>query len=376
MTSGQMAPRCRFRDLGFTIGELSPGPLNAITDVDGVQVGLSTLQTDAPVVARTGVTTIWPRSSDIWRDGVFGGFHSFNGYGEMTGLAWLAEQGVITEPIALTNSYSVGVVRDAICELAEIEMRPYAASLPLFVNFPVVSETYDGILNDIRAQAVTKEIAFEALRAASSGPVPEGNVGGGAGMICHEFKGGTGTSSRVTPEGFTVGVLVQANYGRREHLRIDGVPVGAHIGVDDVPSYHRELAGKGSVVVVIATDAPLIPIQCQRLARRATTGLAWSGGIGGNSSGDIFLAFSTANRLRRGEAAFDIRMISPGSMTPLFLAAAEATHEAIVNALCAAETMTGHEGATIHALPLDRLSEVMRVYRAAGEALRRGEGAP
>ena len=366
-----MSGRKRFRELGFSIGELPTGPLNAITDVDGVQVGFSTLVANTPVVARTGVTAIWPRSADIWRDGVFAGYHTFNGYGEMTGLPWLAEQGLITEPIALTNTYSVGIVRDAICEMASREMQGYAASLPLFVNMPVVAETYDGVLNDIQAQAVTREMVFEALQNARAGPVREGNVGGGTGMICHEFKGGTGTSSRLTPDGFTVGALVQTNYGRREHLRIDGVPVGAHIGVGEVPSHFRELAGMGSIIVVLATDAPLIPIQCQRLARRATTGLAWTGGIGGNSSGDIFLAFSTFNHVPRGEPAYEVRMLSPNAMTPLFLATAEATHEAVVNALCAAETMTGLAGATIHALPLDRLGEVMQAYRQAGEALRR-----
>ena len=357
-----MKERKRFRELGFTIGEMPTGSNNAITDVEGVLVGYSTLKADRPVVTRTGVTAIWPRSSDIWRDGVFAGIHSFNGYGEMTGIPWVAEQGIITEPIALTNTYSVGVVRDAICALAAREMSSYASSLPLFVNMPVVSETYDGILNDIHAQAVTEETALEALRNATSGPIAEGNVGGGTGMICHEFKGGTGTSSRVTPQGYTVGVLVQANYGRRELLRISGAPVGMHVGTDRVASHFRELAGAGSIVVVIATDAPLIPIQCQRLARRATTGLAWTGGIGGNSSGDIFLAFSTANHAPREDSAYEIKMIAPHTMTPLFLAAAEATHEAIVNALCAAETMIGYQDHVIQALPLDRLTEVMNSY--------------
>lgn len=364
-----METRSRYRELGFKIGTLPTGTYNAITDVDGVLVGYSTLLTDHPVVARTGVTAIWPRSSDIWYDGVFAGVHSFNGYGEMTGIPWILEQGLVTEPICLTNTYSVGVVRDAVCALAAREMESRVATVPLFVNMPVVSETYDGILNDIHAQTVTREMAFEALVSAGTGAVAEGNVGGGTGMICHEFKGGTGTSSRVTPEGYTVGVLVQANYGRREALRIEGAPVGTLIGIDHVPSHVRELAGAGSIVVVIATDAPLIPIQCQRLARRATIGLAWTGGIGSNSSGDIFLAFSTANHVRRGRELSTIQMLSPDTMTPLFLAAAEATHEAIVNALCAAETMSGFRESVIHALPLARLGEIMTAYTHLAESI-------
>ncbi len=357
--------RARLRDLGITVGTLPTGPLNAITDVAGVRVGYATLLRDTPSVVRTGVTAIWPRGPEIWADYVFAGWHSFNGNGEMTGLPWISEQGMVGAPICITNTYSVGVVRDAICALAVRDGASQAFHLP------VVAETYDGWLSDIASFAVTQELAFAALDSATAGPIAEGNVGGGTGMICHEFKGGTGTASRVVTEDgipYTVGALVQANYGMRDLLRVDGVPVGRAIGPDIVPA-HRSGAPQsgakpdGSIIVILATDAPLIPIQCQRLARRATTGLAWVGGIGANSSGDIFLAFATANHIGQNDKISTLRMLAPDAMTGLFRAAAEATEEAILNALTAAETMTGREGRTIHALPLDRLQAVMRQHR-------------
>jgi D-aminopeptidase len=351
--------RARLRDLGLTVGALPTGPLNAITDIAGVRVGYATLIRDAPTVVRTGVTAIWPRGPEIWTDYVFAGAHSFNGNGEMTGLAWIAEQGLIGAPICITNTYSVGVVRDAICALAVRDGASQAFHLP------VVAETYDGWLSDIASFAVTQELAFEALDSAKGGAIAEGNVGGGTGMICHEFKGGTGTASRVVTEdgvAYTVGALVQANYGMRDLLRVDGVPVGREIGPEVVPA-HRSAPRDGSIIVILATDAPLLPIQCQRLARRATTGLAWAGGIGANSSGDIFLAFSTANHIGQHDKVSTVRMLAANAMTSLFRAAAEATEEAILNALTAAETMTGQLGRTIHALPLDLLQEVMRRYR-------------
>ena len=350
-------PRARLRDLGIVTGTLPPGQWNAITDVPGVRVGYTTLIRDTPSVVRTGVTAIWPRGQELWTDAVFAGIHSFNGNGEMTGWAWIAEQGLLASPICITNTHSVGVVRDAICALAVRD------KVPMPWLLPVVAETFDGWLSDATSFPVTAEHAIAALDNVVAGPIAEGNVGGGTGMICHEFKGGTGTASRVANaagETFIVGALVQANYGARALLRVDGVPVGREIGPDIVPSHRDTPRDAGSIIVVLATDAPLLPIQCQRLARRATTGLAWVGGIGFNGSGDIFLAFATGNHVRQGEAISDVRMLSPDNMNALFQAAAEATEEAILNALTGAETMTGRAGRTAHALPLDRLVDVMR----------------
>jgi D-aminopeptidase len=352
--------RARLRDLGIVTGSLPPGRWNAITDVPGVLVGYTTLIGDEPNVVRTGVTAIWPRGPELWHDAVFAGIHSFNGNGEMTGWAWIAEQGLLASPICITNTHSVGVVRDAVCALAVRDK----VGMPWLL--PVVAETYDGWLSDATSFPVTAEHAMAALDGAFSGPIAEGNVGGGAGMICHEFKGGTGTASRVVSaagETFTVGALVQANYGARELLRVDGVPIGREIDTSIVPSHRGVPRDAGSIIVILATDAPLLPIQCQRLARRATTGLAWVGGIGFNGSGDIFLGFATGNHVRQNDAISAVRMLAPDSMNPLFQAAAEATEEAILNALTAAETMTGYAGHAAHALPLDRLIEVMGRYR-------------
>jgi D-aminopeptidase len=355
-----MAGRMRLRDLGIKVGGLEPGPLNAITDIPGVEVGYATIIEDNPAVLRTGVTAIWPGARDILARPVFAGIHSFNGNGEMTGSHWIAEQGLLTTPITITNTHSVGLVRDAVGAYLVRE----GSDVPWML--PVAAETYDGTLSDSQRLAITLDHVFAALRSASGGAIAEGNVGGGTGMICHEFKGGTGTASRGVRAGgarYTVGALVQANYGQRELLRVAGVPVGEAIGVDAVPSPRRPPSDAGSIIAVLATDAPLLPIQCQRLARRATTGLAWVGGIGANGSGDIFIAFSTANRVDLKAPTTAVTMIAPDAMTALFRAAAEATEEAILNALCMAETTTGHRGATAHALPLDRLQEVMREHK-------------
>jgi D-aminopeptidase len=349
----------RLRDLGVIIGELPPGAHNAITDVPGVLVGHTTLIADAPRVARTGVTMVVPRDGAIWNDYVFAAYHVFNGNGEMTGLPWIDESGMIDAPIGLTNTHQVGVVRDAIVR--------YAAERQAHEGFflPVVAETYDGYLNDINAFHVTAEHAIAAIAAARGGPVAEGNVGGGTGMNCHEFKGGIGTSSRIaaTRSGaFTVGVLVQANYGARGDLRVDGVPVGRLIGPDVVPlPWERDPPLSSSIIVIIATDAPLLPIQCRRLAQRATVGLGRVGGYGHNSSGDIFLAFATGNRLpAASQQLYPLQMLPHDQIDPLFHAAADATEEAILNALCAATTMTGFQGRTSHALPHDLLRDIMR----------------
>ena len=343
-----MAKRARLNELGIRVGRLEPGLLNAITDVAGVEVGYATIVEDAPAILRTGVTAVWPGGRDILARPVFAGIHSFNGNGEMTGSHWIAEQGLLTTPIAITNTHSVGLVRDAVGAY----LIRHGGDAPWML--PVAAETYDGRLSDSERLAITMEHAFAALASASGGVPAEGNVGGG-----------TGTASRTVRESgarYTAGALVQANYGERALLRVDGVPVGEAIGIEAVPSPRRPSSDTGSIIVVLATDAPLLPIQCQRLARRATTGLARVGGLGANSSGDIFIAFSTANRIDPKAPTSSVTMVSPDTMTALFRAAAEATEEAILNALCMAETMTGYR-TTAHALPLDRLQEVMRQHR-------------
>ena len=354
-------PKARLRDLGITLGQVPAGPLNAITDVAGVTVGVSTIIRDRPHVARSGVTAIWPTSS-IFTDFLPAGFHSFNGNGEMTGTIWLAEQGLLASPICITNTHAVGVVRDAIVQLAS------KRKIELAWHLPVTAETYDGWLSDAEHFPVTSDDAIAALESAKGGAVPEGNVGGGTGMICHEFKGGNGTASRRLPAdlgGWTVGALVQANYGMRNMLRCGHAPVGLEIADDVVPVPEREIkpkADQGSIIVILATDAPLLPIQCQRLARRATTGLAWVGGFGSNSSGDIFLAFSTGNAVPMKSPMTNMRMLGMDQCTPLFQAAAEATEEAIWNAMIAAETMTGWQERTVQAIPHDLLKQAVARY--------------
>jgi D-aminopeptidase len=349
--------RARLRDLGITIGTMPTGPYNAITDVPGVWVGHCTLIYDEPRVARTGVTVIVPREGTIWEDNAFAGFHSFNGCGEMTGLAFVEEFGLLTSPIAITNTNQVGLAHQAIVEYGANKHGGFAFKLP------VVAETYDGWLNDIDAFHLKAEHVRQALDSARSGPVTEGNVGGGTGMICHDFKGGIGTSSRVieAPSGkYTVGVLVQTNYGDRSLLRVDGVPVGREIGPEHTPEPGSEPPVAGSIIIIVATDAPLLPVQCKRLARRATVGLARVGGVGHNSSGDIFLAFATGNHLpARAGVALELKMLPHQHLDAFFDAVAEAVEEAILNALTAAETMTGFKGHTAYALPLDELQRVM-----------------
>jgi len=383
------AGRVRARDLGIVIGEGRPGRNNAITDVAGVRVGHATIvRGDGPLVrgqgpVRTGVTVIVPHDGDPWSEPVFAGAHILNGNGDMSGLEWIRETGLFHGPLAITNTSSLGLVRDA---LIEIGAREEHADHPAW-SLPVVGETYDGQLNDIHGMHVRLEHVQAALEAAAGGPVVEGAVGGGTGMICHEFKGGIGTASRVLPPdagGWTVGVLVQANYGRRGLLRIDGVPVGQEIPIFEVPSPWSsarrglgegrssagELApGSGSTIIIVATDAPLLPHQCARLAQRAGLGLARTGGLGATSSGDLFMAFATGNR---NHPAGEAEPVGPGvvrlwalvdpALDPLFEATVEATEEAIANALVAAETMTGRDGITAHRLPHDRLREVMARY--------------
>jgi D-aminopeptidase len=377
----------RARDHGIVIGRLRPGPFNAITDVTGVRVGHTTLiRGDGPRVVgegpvRTGVTVIVPHDGDPFVEPVFAGCHRLNGNGELIGLEWVRESGFLTSPIAITNTHSVGVVHDALIAHAVRHHRPGAE----FWSLPVVGETYDGVLNDINGFHVRPEHLDTALDGATGGPVVEGAVGGGTGMICHEFKGGIGTASRLVPAtdgGWAVGALVQANYGSRDLLRIDGVPIGEAIPTTEVPSpWDAAMArsraagtgghaapGAGSIIVVLATDAPLLPHQCERLAQRAGLGIARMGGIASTSSGDIFIAFATGNRGLPGAApegepdprqVIDVRMVEDPRMTPLFQAAVEATEEAIVNALLTAGTMTGADGITAHGLDGARVVEIM-----------------
>ena len=340
--------RPRARDLGIVIGDGRPGRWNAITDVPGVRVGHRSVDDGAGV--HTGVTVIQPREGNVAAEPVFAGLHRLNGFGELTGSWWIEESGLLTSPIAITNTYSVGVVRDALIaySLRQDPTSPW--------DLPVVGETSDSRLNDIAAMRVTPEHVNDALEQVRAGRVAEGSVGGGTGMICHGFKGGIGTASRQLDErdgGWTIGVLVQANHGVRERLRVNAVPVGAIIDRDAVPVPGSSPAARqGSIISIVATDAPLSPRQCERLAQRSALGVARTGGAGEDSSGDLFLAFATGNRgLAADDPLHQIRMLDGRRMDPMSYAAIDATEEAIINALLAAETMTGYLGNTAHALP-------------------------
>jgi D-aminopeptidase len=360
----------RARDLGVPF-DGTPGPLNAITDVAGVLVGHTTLISGegklqvgkGPI--RTGVTAILPRGKNSMNDPAFAGWWSLNGNGEMTGTTWVEESGFLEGPVMITNTHSVGVVRDAVIAWRVNHGQPDPTGY--WWSLPVVAETWDGWLNDINGFHVKPEHAFHAIDSAHSGAVEEGNVGGGTGMICNEFKGGIGTSSRkldVKAGGYTVGVLVQCNYGVRPNLRIAGVPVGKEIPED--PAYasasFSEL-DRGSIIVVVATDAPLVAHQLKRLARRVSLGLGRNGSISGNGSGDIFIAFSTANPgAAAADHVVDLKMLPNNKIEPVFTATVEATEEAIINAMIAAETMTGIENHKVIALPHDKLRAVLKKY--------------
>ncbi|HXO86100.1 MAG TPA: P1 family peptidase [Gemmatimonadales bacterium] len=355
--------RTRARDLGVPF-DGTPGPLNAITDVAGVTVGHATIISgqgklvvgQGPV--RTGVTAVFPRGATNG-DPVFGGWFTLNGNGEMTGTTWIEEAGFLEGPILITNTHSVGVVRDAVIEWLVKKGFEFDWSLP------VVAETWDGSLNDINGFHVTRQHTFAALDSARGGPVTEGNVGGGTGMICNQFKGGIGTSSRRLPQargGYTVGVLVQCNYGLRARLSIAGVPIGQEIP-DLLPTRDTVPTERGSIIIVIGTDAPLLPHQLKRIAKRAPLGVGRLGGTGGNTSGDIFVAFSTANPgAAKPDANVSVTMLPNERISPLFEATIQATEEAIVNAMVAAQTMTGANGLRVFALPHDRLRAALRKY--------------
>ncbi len=362
----------RARDLGVPF-DGAPGPLDAITDVKGVEVGDTTLISgEGPLKVgvgpvRTGVTVIFPRGKAD-PDPVYAGWFSQNGNGEMTGTTWVEESGFLETPIAITNTHSVGVVRDAI-----IAYEVRHSTMHQDWSLPVVAETWDGYLNDINGFHVKPEDVFNAMDNAHGGPVPEGGVGGGTGMVCYGFKGGDGTASRVLSKedgGYTVGVLVQCNCGRRPQLTIAGVPVGKEIPQNVPYSMFRDGKGGesegdvGSIIIVVATDAPLLPDQLKRLARRATMGLARTGSTSGNGSGDIFIAFSTANAHAWDEnpSPHTIQTVSNERISPLFSATVEATEEAIVNALVAGKTMTGIDGHTVIGLPHEELQKALKKY--------------
>jgi D-aminopeptidase len=369
--NAQTRPRARDLQVPF---DGNPGPLNAITDVPGIAVGHTTLisgegklqQGVGPI--RTGVTAILPRGTNPAP--VFAGYYSQNGNGEMTGMAWVEESGFAEGPLAITNTHSVGVVRDSVIKWQVSEAGKGHRTMPLW-SLPIVAETWDGFLNDINGFHVKEEHVFAALNGAKSGAVPEGAVGGGTGMVCYGFKGGIGTSSRKLADaagGYTVGVLVQCNCGRRQQLMIAGVPVGKEIGGQGPYGMNIAPNGQelGSIIIMVATDAPLLPNQLKRLARRATMGLARTGSISGNGSGDLFLAFSTANETAAAQGGKDTvkdaKMLLNEAMDPLFEATVEATEESIVNAMVAADTMTGIEGRTVMGLPHDQLVTVLKKY--------------
>ena len=360
----------RARELGVPF-EGTPGPLNAITDVAGVAVGHTTLISGegkleigkGPV--RTGVTAVLPRGNDSMMNPVFAGWWSLNGNGEMTGTTWVEESGFLNDPVMITNTHSVGVVRDAVIEWRVQHRQPDPTGY--WWSLPVVAETWDGWLNDINGFHVKPEHVWHAIDSAHGGAVEEGNVGGGTGMICNGFKGGIGTSSRKLDGklgSYTVGVLVQCNYGTRKNLRIAGVPVGLEIPENAAyadAGFAQE--DRGSIIVVVATDAPLVAHQLKRLARRVSLGLGRNGSISGNGSGDIFIAFSTANSgAAKTEGLVQLTMLPNDQMNPLFSATVEATEEAIINAMVAAETMTGIENHKVIALPHDKLRAVLKKY--------------
>jgi D-aminopeptidase len=360
----------RARDLGIPF-DGRPGPLDAITDVQGVEVGHVTLISGSGKLevgkgpVRTGVTAIVPRGKKS-DDQVFAGWFSLNGNGEMTGTTWVEESGFLEGPVMITNTHSVGVVRDSVIAWRVDHGQP--ADSEYWWSLPVVAETYDGYLNDTNGFHVKKEHVYKALESAAPGTVPEGNVGGGTGMICYEFKGGIGTASRKLDEkggGYTVGILVQCNCGSRDQLRIAGVPVGREISENKVWANAVGPAREdtGSIIIVVATDAPLLPNQLKRLARRASLGLARTGSVSGNGSGDIFIAFSTANPgASKPSGLRQLQMVPNDAMGLLFQATVEATEEAIVNALVAAETMTGIDNHKVDAIPHDRLQQLLKKY--------------
>jgi len=366
----ETAKKERARDLGIPF-DGTPGKLNAITDVPGIEVGHTTLISGegklevgkGPV--RTGVTAVLPRGKDSVNDPVFAGWFSQNGNGEMTGTTWVEESGFLEGPVMITNTHSVGVVRDAVVQWRVAHGKPDPTGY--WWSLPVVAETWDGWLNDINGFHVKPEHAFQAINSARGGAVQEGAVGGGTGMVCNGFKGGIGTSSRklgAKDGGYTVGVLVQCNYGSRQNLRIAGIPVGREISSEDPYAYQpSEISERGSIIVVVATDAPVLSHQLKRMARRVSLGLGRTGSISGDGSGDIFIAFSTANpHADGGKTVVDLKFLPNDALDPIFAATVQATEEAVINAMVAARTMTGIENHKVTGLPHDKVREVLKKY--------------
>ncbi|CAF2137683.1 unnamed protein product [Rotaria magnacalcarata] len=372
-----MSNQIRARDIGIPL-KGTPGTWNSITDVPGVEVGHRTLIEDSDEQSmnkksvRTGVTVVLPRgkniSGNLEQQQVFGAWYSLNGNGEMTGTTWLEESGLLGPIIAITNTHSVGTIRDAAIQwiLQQSNQSSLSDDVYCSLSLPVVAETWDGLLNDINGFHVRPEHLFDAIKTASSTRVDEGNVGGGTGMVTHKFKGSIGTSSRQHNK-YTVGVLVQSNYGKRNQLTIAGIPVGEEMLDEFLPISEQEkskLKEQGSIIVVVATDAPFLPHQLKRLVRRVPIGIGLVGGRGGDSSGDIFIAFSTANQqiMGRQTDVLHLDMLPNETMDPFFEAVTQATEEAILNAMIAAETMEGNHGHKVYAISHERIREILKKY--------------
>jgi len=357
------AQRRRVRELGIKIGTLKPAPYNAITDVKGVRVGQTTIiKGKGKGAVRTGVTVILPHRGNIYEENLFASYFNLNGWGEMTGIAALENTGKLRTPIFLTGTYNVGIVYDAAVGYLS-KINPTMGEADEMVN-PIVAECFDDFLSDTQSRQISEEDVFRAIEKAKSGPVGEGAVGGGTGMTSFGFKGGIGTSSRKVTDRYVVGVLVMANTASRSQLRIDGVPVGKEI------KGSKYKYGKAkSIILVAATDAPLLPYQLKKIAKRVALGLAQTGATSNTGSGDIILAFSTANKIPKNKSSsfHDIKAINDFGITPLYQATVEATQEAIINALTSARTTVGRDNNTAYGIPLDQVKQIMKKYLRIGE---------
>lgn len=355
--------RCRLRDLGIRIGTLEPGTHNAITDIQGVKVGHTTIiKGEGPKAVRTGVTAILPHDGNICEENLFAAFFNLNGWGEMTGISSLEKSGRLETPVFLTGTYNVGIVYSAALKYLTASNPRMGKAVPL--PSPIVAECFDDFLSDTKSRQVSEDDVFEAVRRAKAGPVEEGAVGGGTGMTAFGFKGGIGTSSRKVLDDFCVGVLVMANTGSRDHLRMDGVPVGK-----EIKGYQNRTEKTKSIILVAATDAPLLPYQLHKIAKRVAMGLAQTGSYSHTESGDLILAFSTGNKIFRnhGQPLSSVRATDDFSLSPLYQAAVEATQEAVLNALTSARTITGRNGNTAYGIPLDQVREIMKKYGRIGD---------